>query len=172
MRGSGPRWRSRLPIRYETFIDVSPLLRTWPHRRSARNASAVPFSTDIEAEFACGGIRFGSGRQLLANVDWPRNNHVVVPAQADPRATRFRFTTRLFRSLFRKRRQAGWRARCRDGLRVGRADGNLQIVITAFALRQRLEEAIEQSGRYWKRTLRQCLLVVSRHHDAKVSRYG
>jgi hypothetical protein len=48
----------------------------------------------------------------------------------------------------------------------------LQIVITAFALRQRLEEAIEQSGRYWKRTLRQYLLVVSRHDDAKVSRYG
>jgi len=74
--------------------------------------------------------------------------------------------------LFRERRQAGWRAPCRDGLRGGRADGNLQIVIAAFALRQRLKKAIEQCGRYWKRTLRQCLLVVSRHYDVKVSRYG
>jgi hypothetical protein len=46
------------------------------------------------------------------------------------------------------------------------------MVIAAIALLQRLEKTIEQRGRRWKRSLRQCLLVVSRHHDAKVSRYG
>jgi hypothetical protein len=46
------------------------------------------------------------------------------------------------------------------------------MVLAAIALRQHLEETVEQRGRYWKRTLRQCSLVVSRHDDAKVSRYG
>ena len=54
----------------------------------------------------------------------------------------------------------------------GRADGNLRMVIAAAALVQRLEKAIKQCGRRWKRALRQCLLVLSRHDDAKVSRYG
>jgi hypothetical protein len=72
--------------------------------------------------------------------------------------------------------EPGWRAR--GGLRGGRAligggaDGNLRMVIAAAALRQGLEETIEQRGRHWKRTLRQYSLVVSRHYDAKVSRYG
>jgi hypothetical protein len=46
------------------------------------------------------------------------------------------------------------------------------MVIVAIALLQRLEKTIEQRRRRWKRNLRQCLFVVSRHDDAKVSSYG
>jgi len=46
------------------------------------------------------------------------------------------------------------------------------MAVAVSALRQRFEEAIEQRGRQWVRTLGQCSLIVSRHHDEKVSRYG
>jgi hypothetical protein len=54
----------------------------------------------------------------------------------------------------------------------GRADGNLQMAVTVSAFRQRFEETIKQRGRHRMRTLGQCSLIVSRHHDEKVSRYG
>jgi len=46
------------------------------------------------------------------------------------------------------------------------------MAVAVSALRQRFEETIKQRGRHWMRTLGQCSLIVSRHHDEKVSRYG